>query len=156
MARNALDMRNLIILVALVILLAAGTAYAVYAFLGVSFGWRSSGPGAGVAAVLGEPGPMLDAGSFTVNLSAGTGPSVRYLRTGIVLELGSPEVQVALEQRMPQVRDRIIGVLREQTMESLHGSEGMARLKQQLRASIEELTGPGTIVDIYLVDLVVQ
>ncbi|MFO7311039.1 MAG: flagellar basal body-associated FliL family protein [Bacillota bacterium] len=153
MARNAVDVRNLMILLALVILLAAGTAYAVYALLGVSLGWRSSG---GVAAALGEPGPMLDAGSFTVNLSAGTGPSVRYLRTGIVMELGSPEVQLALEQRMPQVRDRIIGVLREQTMDSLHGSEGMARLKQQLRASVEELTGPGTIVDIYLVDLVVQ
>ena len=149
-------MRNLIILLALVILLAAGTAYAVYAYMGVSFGWRSGGTGPGAAASLPQPGPMLDAGTFTVNLSAGNGPSARYVRTGIVLELASLQVQAALEQRMPQVRDRIIGVLREQTMESLHGSDGMTQLKDQLRASIEELTGPEMVVDIYLVDLVVQ
>jgi len=156
LARNAVDMRNVIIWLALVILLAAGTAYAVYALLGVEFGWRSAPAGPGGVPGLADPGPMLAAGTFTVNLTAGNMPAARYVRTEIVLEVESEAVLAALQARMPQVRDRIIDVLRQQTVESLHGSDGLGRLKQALRTRVDELVGAGTVREVYFVDLVVQ
>src|SRR5690606_32525415 len=66
---KTVDFRNVIILIALVILLAAGTAYSVYTYLGISFG-RTAGPSNdGYGRVL-APGPMVDLGTFTVNLAA--------------------------------------------------------------------------------------
>ncbi|HEY8416773.1 MAG TPA: flagellar basal body-associated protein FliL [Limnochordales bacterium] len=155
MASKPVDIRNVIILIALVILLAAGTAYAVYTYLGISFA-RTVGPsGSGEGHPL-APGPMVDVGTFTVNLAAGDAPSARYVRTGIVLEVDSEETKQWAEQRSPQVRDRVISVLRQQTMESIHGAEGMERLRQRLRDAINEVLVEGVVRDVYFVDLVVQ
>lgn len=154
LARNRVDVRNAIILIALVILLAAGTAYSVYTFMGLSFG-RPVGGFADRDRAVGT-GPLVDVGTFTVNLVAGDKPSARFMRTGIVLEVDSEQTQRRVEERMAPVRDRIIDVLRQETMESIHGSEGLQRLKQKLRTAANEVMPEGAVVDVYFVDLVVQ
>ena len=152
---KTVDFRNVIILIALVILLAAGTAYSVYTYLGISFG-RTAGPSNdGYGRVL-APGPMVDLGTFTVNLAAGGSPSARYVRTGIVLEVDSEETKRWAEERSPQLRDRVIGVLRQETMESIHGAEGMERLRRRLREAISDVVPENAVRDVYFIDLVVQ
>jgi len=155
LARRPVDVRNILILVALVILLAAGSAYSVYMFMGFTFG-REPGAAERVDSRQGVAGPLLDVGSFTVNLAAGDLPSARYVRTGIVLEVDSETTKRLLEERQPQVRERVIRVLRQQTMESIRGVEGMERLKEQVQAAVNETLADGTVRDVYFVDLVVQ
>ncbi|MBO8141044.1 MAG: flagellar basal body-associated FliL family protein [Firmicutes bacterium] len=155
MARIAADARNFIILIALVILLAAGTTYSVFVFLGLPMGGDLEQGPSGPARES-SLGPMFDAGTFTVNLSAGGVPAARYVRTGIVLDLDSQATLELVQERDPQVRDRIIAVLRQQTPESISGSEGLEQLKQTLKDAIDQVLPEGSVDDVFFVELVVQ
>lgn len=99
---------------------------------------------------------MFEIGPLTVNLSNNGAPGVRYMRTGIVLEVDSEKTRRALEQREPQVKDRIIAIVREQTTESISGVEGLERLRGELRQSVNELLSEGQVHQVLFTDLVVQ
>ncbi|MGB4187470.1 MAG: flagellar basal body-associated FliL family protein [Limnochordia bacterium] len=60
------------------------------------------------------------------------------------------------ERRQPQIRDRVITVLRTCTLADLSAPEGLQNLKAKLTASINELFGAEKVIDIFFVDLVYQ
>lgn len=147
-----MNFRTLLLIISLVILLASGSAYVVFVIVGGPFDrgdLEASGRGE-------LPGPMYDVGTLTVNLQNDGAPGVRYVRTGVVLELDSQKTARELERREPQIVDRIIAVLREQTVESISGSEGQEKLRTQLLASVNEVLAEGEVLQVWFTDLVVQ
>ncbi len=78
------------------------------------------------------------------------------MRTGVVLEADSDKTVRELERREPQIVDRIISIMREQTAQSISGAEGQEKLRTQLLESVNEVLGEGRIVQVWFTDLVVQ
>lgn len=99
---------------------------------------------------------MVEVGTFTVNLSNNGVPGVRYVRTGVVLEVDSEKTVRELERREPQVKDRIISIIRLQTTESISGAEGQEQLRQSLLESVNELLPDGRVVQVWFTEMVVQ
>lgn len=147
-----MNVRTLLLLISFVILLASGSAYVVFSIVGGPLG----GGDMAVSGRTNQPGPMYDIGTLTVNLSNNGAPGARYMRTGVVLEVDSDKTMRELEQREPQVVDRIISVMREQTAQSISGAEGQEKLRAQLLESVNEVLFEGRIVQVWFTDLVVQ
>lgn len=145
------DIRFLIVALALVIVASVGSAFTAYLML--SRNSPSANADKANAASRGI-GPTYEVGEFTVNL-AGTN-SIRFIRTGIVLELHKDGDVREAERREPQIRDRIITVLRTCTLADLSAPEGLGQLKAKLIAAINDLFGTEKISDIFFVDLVYQ
>lgn len=150
-----MNVRTLIVIVAVTVLLASAAAYTVFALVGAPLG--SDGPGLNLFSRNSDvPGPMYETGEMTVNLLANNQPSTRYVRTNIVIELDSDKTLQTVEQRTAQFRDRIISIIRQETVSSISGSEGQEALAQTLMATLNNLLPEGEIVSVYFVDLVVQ
>lgn len=145
------DIRFLIVALALVIVASVGSAFTAYLMLSrnnsTAGAEKANSSGRGI-------GPTYEIGEFTVNL-AGTS-SIRFIRTGMVLELEKENDVREAERRQPQIRDRVITVLRTCTLADLSAPEGLQNLKAKLTASINELFGAEKVIDIFFVDLVYQ
>lgn len=135
-------------------MLASGAAYTVFTIVGGPLNVSRDGASGGRRAE--GPGPMYEIGTLMVNLATNGAPGVRYVRTGVVLEADSEKTLRELERRQPQVRDRIIAVVREQTAESIAGNDGQDRLRESLVRSVNELLSEGEVVQVWFTDLVVQ
>lgn len=151
-----MNVRTLLVIVSLVILLASGAAYTFFAIVGGPLG--PAGTDSTVATRRGgdSPGPMFEIAPLMVNLSTNGTPGVRYVRTGIVFEVDADRTRRALEEREPQVKDRVISIVREQTTASISGSEGLEQLRASLRQAVNELLPEGQVVQVLFTDLVVQ
>lgn len=99
-----------------------------------------------------------DAGVFTVNLVTDNRPGVgRFLRTHIILEAEDNRVVRDLAAREPELKDRIIAVLRSQNAADLEGEAGQARLKADVVAAVDGLLGGGNrVLDAFFQELVIQ
>lgn len=148
-----MSLRNVIIIIAVIVLLASGSAYTVFTLVGPP--WGAQAPRA-VEADRTNSGPIYNAGTMTVNLSAHGVPSTRFVRAGVAFELDSERSRRRLEQRDEQVKDKIISVVRQQTPASIASDEGMDEIRQLLVASIKELLPEGDVIDVFFFDLVVQ
>lgn len=153
-----LDLKLIIGAVALVILATVGSAFTTYLIFGGTGSALSSSEPAAVNDANGPRpvGPMFEVGDFTVNISTPTAQP-RFIRTGIVLELNNERgLRQELESRHPQVRDRIISILRTRSIEQLNGSRGLEELRRDIVQSINELLPRGEVVDAFFMDLVIQ
>src|SRR5690625_2009809 len=151
-----MNVRTLLIIVSLVILLASGAAYTVFALVGPTLGVTGPDLTSASSRAGDTPGPMFEIGPLMVNLSTNGQPGVRYVRAGIVLEVDSEKTRRALERREPPVKDRVISIVRVQTTESISGSEGQEQLRESLLQSVNELLPEGHVVQVWFTDLVVQ
>lgn len=152
MARKVeIDSKFLILAVALVIIASVGSAFTAYLMISGSniFGQKDT-----ELQQKQDIGPTYDIGDFTVNLAGGT--SLRFIRTGIVLEVDDKSVVAEAERRKPQIRDRIISVLRRCTLNNLTAEDGLDKLKDNIIESINEFLISGQIVDVFFIDLVFQ
>ena len=61
-----------------------------------------------------------------------------------------------LESRHPQIRDRIISILRSHTVEQLNRPDGLEMMRIGIINSINELLLHGEIIDVFFMDLVIQ
>ena len=84
---------------------------------------------------------MYEIGTLMVNLATKSAAGRAVRAQGVVLEADSEKTLRELERRQPQVRDRIIAVVREQTAESIAGNDGQDRLRESLVRSVNELCG---------------
>lgn len=151
-----MSLRNIIIIIAVIVLLASGSAYTVFTLVGPPWGAYPAQSAAGGDGGVKAPGPIYNAGTMVVNLSAHGVPSTRFVRAGIAFELDSDNARKHLEQREEQVRDRIISVVRQQTPESIADENGMNEMRSMLKNSISELLPEGNVVNVFFFDLVVQ
>lgn len=151
------DLKFIILIIALIIIAAVGSAYTTFLVFS-----QSETPAAGEekneeeTAKSEEFGPILEVGEFTVNLMTPQGLPSRYIRTGLVLQVADRKVAAELKRREPQVRDAVIGVLRTKTIEEISGKTGMHHLRQEIKTAVSHLLSPGAVTDVYFTDFVIQ
>lgn len=148
-----IDLKVVIMAVALVIVAAVGSAYITFLVFS-----RSNTEVAAIGqeqSKRGEFGPVHQVGEFTVNLMVPQGFSPRFVRTGLVVEVSDKKCISELARRDPQIRDAVISILRTKTQEDIQGAAGMERLRRELTAAISDLV-EGDIANVYFTELVVQ
>lgn len=130
----ALARRTLIFAIVSAVLLIAGIGGGLY--LGLKFFSRNE-PVSETPQVS-DPGPMLDLGQFTANLSD---PETHIIRLKITLELANPKVSERLVDPGWTVRmkDEILRSLKDQRYDSVRYAEGMETLKQDLRTRLNAM-----------------
>ncbi len=153
-AKIEIDLKVITMAIALVIIAAVGSAYITY--LVFSRSTMDVTAAAGEEPKGSEFGPVHKVGEFTVNLMVPQGFSPRFVRTGLVVEVGDKKYISELARRDPQVRDAVISILRTKTQEDISGAAGMERLRQELGRAISGLLPEGSITNVYFTELVVQ
>ena len=113
---------------------------------------RTSGAAApGVSATL---GPVVTLDQFIVNLLSNDGR--RYLKIKISLELSNAAAQPEIEGKTPLIRDTIIQQLSSKRFDEISTDSGKARLRDELRNSINRYLIDGQIKQIFFIDFVIQ
>lgn len=79
---------------------------------------------------------------FTVNLR-NTGGENHFLQTDITLKVKGPEVEAALKEQSPSVRNAILLLLSSKTMEDVSTVEGKQQLADQVIAAVNPLMPGG-------------
>ena len=98
-------------------------------------------------------GPSYALGEFVVNLSLNS--SYKYLKANIVVAAESEAVKKELENRDPQIRDNIISILREQTLDDI--KEPNAKIiKNQIKTKLNQILTSGKVNEVWFTQLVVQ
>lgn len=117
-----------------------------------SSGVNSSGESSGAIAF--QVGPMLDIDSFIVNILDEEG--THYLKAAITLELDKPGTLTEINQRMPQIRDKILLQVGNKTFRELADLEGKMQLRAELVSSLNQIIETGEVKKIFFTDFVVQ
>ena len=147
-----IDLKVIIMAIALVVIAAMGSAYITFLVFSRS---------ANVAAVQGPVekksfGPIHEIGEFTVNLMVPPGFAPRFVRTGVAVEVSDKRYLAELTQREAQVRDAVIAILRSKTHDDIAGASGMEKLRHEIAGAISDLLQGGKVVNVFFTDLVVQ
>jgi len=140
--------------VPVLVLLIFGAAAGAY-FMGVFSGDSSST--AEAAAKTEEKknlGPLVEMEDFVVNIMHDD--SARFLKVGITLEVAGEESKSAIKRRMPQIADAVLLLVGNKTFDDVKDLQGKMQLKADLLDRIQELSGKGTVRNIYFTDFVVQ
>lgn len=147
------DIKLLIIAIALVILATVGSAFATYL---IFRGSAADAPqGSEATTTKREMGPTHGLGEFTLNLLSPPAQR-RFIRTEIVLEASSKKAVEELENRMPQIRDAVITLIRARTAEDLSTQAGMESLRFDILEATNELVTKGEVTDVFFIDLIIQ
>ena len=99
-------------------------------------------------------GPIFSLQTFIVNLADKGGN--RYLRVTMDLELGNPEMETEVNQRLPQVRDSILMILPTKRFEDISTMQGKTALRDEMMETINAYLLKGKITNIYFKEFVVQ
>jgi flagellar basal body-associated protein FliL len=103
----------------------------------------------------GVPAPQfVSIDSFVVNVS--DGESDRFLKVKIDLEVSSADVGKEIEQRMPQVKDIMIGLLSSQNATTVRSMEGKDRLREQVLTRLNAVVRTGVVRQVLFTEFVVQ
>ena len=90
-------------------------------------------------------GPIYETEEFIVNMS---GSVNRYIRVQFALELSNKKVQKELEEKMPLLRDSVIMILSDQSVEVLK-PQGKENLKNSLIEAINKFIDKGKVEKIH-------
>ena len=83
--------------------------------------------------------------SFVVNLLDKKGVGKRYLKVTIQLEVGKEEDRALIENHNPQLRDTVLLLLSNQTLNEIDTMEGKLELKQALLSRMKQILGDGVV-----------
>lgn len=147
------DAKLLIVAVALLIVATVGSAFATYLIFGR--GNTTAVQGQEKTEKKRDLGPTFDVGEFTLNLTSTTN-QMRFIRTQIMLEASDAKAIGELETRKPQLRDRMITLLRARTADELSSEDGMEALRFDIITSVNSLINNGEVTDVFFLDLIVQ
>lgn len=102
-----------------------------------------------------KPGISVPLGDeIIINLAGSNGR--RYLKMNAVLEADKVETVAELGSRAPQIRDVIIGILRQNTVEKISEKEGINQVRSEIISGINDCLTEGTIKNLYFTDFVIQ
>lgn len=104
--------------------------------------------------VVQKMGPMYPLDTFIVNLADKGGN--RYLRLSISLELKDEQARKKVDERIPQIRDSILLILPNKTVDNLKNNEGKAQLRDEISARLNTMFPAGDISNIYFTEFVMQ
>ncbi len=99
-------------------------------------------------------GPMVNIEEFIVNIISGD--SAHYVKASLTVELTNENVQIEVENRMPQMRDAILLLIGNKTYEELQDLQGKKQLKAELMSKINSFLQTGKVKSIYFTNFVVQ
>lgn len=94
--------------------------------------------------------------SFVVNLLDKKGVQRRYLKVTIEVEVGDEAAKQLIERNDPQLRDSVLMLLSNQTLNEINTMEGKLELKQELLSRMGQILGNGVVRRIYFTEFVVQ
>lgn len=94
-----------------------------------------------------QSGPMADLGDFTTNLSGTEGAN--YIKVKITFEVSTEEAVKEMETKAPMVKHLINSVLRSKSKEELNEKDGMDKLAQQLKKTVNQKMVEGRILETY-------
>jgi|SRR4051812_12736038 flagellar protein FliL len=94
--------------------------------------------------------------SMTVNLNDDGAPGDQFLKLTVALEVADESVMKEIQPRMAKVVDAFQVYLRELRKSDLEGSEGVYRLKEELRRRINVAIFPAQIEGILFKEILVQ
>ncbi|MBN1275848.1 MAG: flagellar basal body-associated FliL family protein [Deltaproteobacteria bacterium] len=107
-----------------------------------------------VEVVVQKIGPIYPLDTFIVNLADQGGN--RYLRLSISLELRDEKVKNNVDERIPQIRDSILLILPNKTVDDLKSNEGKGALRNEISARLNAMFPAGEIANIYFTEFVMQ
>ena len=99
-------------------------------------------------------GPIHALDTFIVNLADEGGN--RYLRVTMDLELGNPELETEIVNRLPQVRDSILMILPSKQFSDISSVQGKIALRDEMIEALNRFLTQGKITNIYFKEFVVQ
>ncbi|TDQ66668.1 flagellar FliL protein [Maritalea mobilis] len=99
---------------------------------------------------------FYDLPTITVNLSDDADNDEVFLKLAIALELSDEALIEIVEPRMPRVLDTFQVYLRELRRSDLEGSEGIYRLKEELRRRVNLAVFPAQVDSILFKEILVQ
>ena len=94
--------------------------------------------------------------TFIVNLMDKSGSGKRYLKAGIILEIGNQEQGMMMEKYKPQLRDTILILLSSKSFKEISTMEGKLELKQELLLRVNQILSEAVVRRIYFTEFVVQ
>ncbi|HHW71631.1 MAG TPA: flagellar basal body-associated protein FliL [Firmicutes bacterium] len=147
------DLKLLIVAVALVILATVGSAFTTYLIFRGNTAQAPQSEEAKAASK--ELGPTFELGEFTLNLLSSPNQR-RYIRTQVVLEAENKKVVEELEKRKPQIRDSVITIIRSKTAEELSTQAGMESLRLDILHATNAVVAKGEVTDVFFIDLIIQ
>ncbi|AZO94049.1 flagellar basal body-associated FliL family protein [Halocella sp. SP3-1] len=145
MANEGLSFKSILGIALLMVVIAIGTSYGFMKFITTN----DNSPVLNENAI----GPTYSLGDFVVNLSGTRG--YQYIRASIVVEVSTDNVITELEKRSPQVRDSIIGILRDQQVADIE-EPGARVIKNRLITKLNDILRTGDITQVWFTQLVVQ
>jgi flagellar FliL protein len=153
-ARKGIPRRLLIMGVGgFIALLLAGAVLYFFVFAGKN----TSAEAAKQQAVAAAPESFIfNLPSMTVNLNDDGAPGDQFLKLTVALEVANEGVMREIQPRMAKVIDAFQVYLRELRKSDLEGSEGIYRLKEELRRRINVAIFPAQIDGILFKEILVQ
>jgi flagellar FliL protein len=110
--------------------------------------------GHGKAEEKGGMGPTVRLDNFVVQLKAVD--AERYAHLLLEVEVGTEEDKNVLGKYTPRIRDAVIAFLADRTADELRGSEGIAKLKQDLFDRLQKIVPGRRVQNLFIVDFIVQ
>ena len=137
----------------LIVLLLAGAALYFFVFAGRG----ATADATKTAAVTAAPeGFIFNLPSMTVNLNDDGAAGDQFLKLTVALEVANEGVMKDIQPRMAKVVDAFQVYLRELRKSDLEGSEGVYRLKEELRRRINVAIFPAQVDGILFKEILVQ
>lgn len=99
-------------------------------------------------------GSLFSLDTFIVNLA--DPERNRYLRITMDLELAAPTDAEKLNERLPQIRDRILMILPSKRFEEIASMEGKTALRDEIIGKLNGLFPTEVISNIFFTEFVVQ
>ena len=99
-------------------------------------------------------GPLFSLDTFIVNLA--DEERNRYLRITMDLELRAPDNTDMLNERLPQIRDRILMILPTKRFEDIASVEGKIALRDEIIGKLNSLFPAEVVSNIFFTEFVVQ
>lgn len=99
-------------------------------------------------------GPLFTLDTFIVNLA--DVERNRYLRVSMDLELTKPTDTDKINERLSQIRDRILMILPSKTFEEIASVEGKTALRDEIISKLNGLFQTEVITNIFFTEFVVQ
>ena len=167
-APAGIPMKMVIIIVAGVLVLALGGAFAMFKMMGGPSGEKAQGEGLGekpsahgdtvakegVHAAGGGTGAIADLDPFIVNLA--DSPEVRYLKVTMKLEMESLGAVEDVKARTPQIRDAILVLLSSLDSVTARSPQGKYKLREDVTQRINGLLPKKSVKMAYFTDFVIQ
>lgn len=79
-----------------------------------------------------------------------------FVKTKIALELSDKKLEKEVDERVPQIRDTIITILRSKETTDVQKKDGLNRIREEIMRKCNESLASGKIVNVYFTDFVMQ